>query len=107
MLISNFKGANSKFKWQFLDHEYGDFNTDITKPASKDWFSSFVRDNFGLNCYDDPNQPTTPNRLCLDLILAKNVVKMVAQPITVYHIDHKAIVSTVTLTYPSISMCGV
>lgn len=57
-------------------------NIDIVKPYNKYWFLSFVTDNFGLKCYNNPNQPTTSKRLCLDLVLAKNVVKLVLEPLT-------------------------
>lgn len=61
----------------------GGISADIAKPDKKGWLLLFFRDNYGLVCYNDPNQPTVQYRLCLDLVMARNAEKVVAEPITV------------------------
>ena len=59
-----------------------------------------------------PSHSTTQQRSCIDLTLAKNLCKVVTEPISVYHTDHKAIALPLPneenkYMYPCLTLCGV
>ncbi|KAG0419291.1 hypothetical protein HPB47_004218, partial [Ixodes persulcatus] len=50
----------------------GDFNFDIARQEGK-WFTSFMRERFGLACLNELTVPKTRHRTCIDLVFTKNV----------------------------------
>lgn len=54
----------------------GEFKVDNAKYDKKDWSVTFVSENLGFASYNEPSQPSTRYRSCLDLVLAPKLLSL-------------------------------